>query len=252
MDNKSARIKSEFDKIIKEEIGHVLEENDCTEILSDDDMRRLGVQLPPEDMHDRIMQACKDNKPIRRHNIKRILVIAAIIAALAGGTGAMAYKFFDTNLFTQMRKRSVRIIEEGEEAEVFKITEKEVYSKVEEKLGIELLRPKYIPNGFFVDVIRTVDCESAKIIYIDAGDGKIEFTQKIKFENSSTSDLVDTISGNAETEEIGNFEVMFVEYMRGKTNIKWINAYWTDDNLKYTISTNIQKSEIKKIIENME
>ncbi len=252
MSNKSVRIKSEFDKIVKEEIDHILEENDRTDILNDDDMRRLGAQLPPEDMRDRIMKACKDDKKIRRRNIKRIFIIAAIIAVLASGTGVMAYRFFDVNLFARISKHSVRIVEAGGEAETFKITENDAYSEVEEKLGVKLMRPKYIPKGFYLSMVKLKQNSKAEIVYSNSSDDTIKIIQEKKFESSGKAAFIDSTSSFAKVEEVGNIEVMFVEYVQDETSITWVNAMWSDDSMTYKITSEIEKEEIKKIISEME
>lgn len=250
MDNRSAKIKSDFGKIIKEEIGHILEENDCAEILDDDDMRRLGAQLPPEDMHDRIMKACKDDKPVRKHNVKRIFIIAAIVATFAGGTGAMAYRFFGTNLFAQMSKHSVRIAEAGEE-EIIEGSYKNAIKTAKESFGDELVIPDYIPKGFYIDEINIEPEDTVEIIYLNSNKDKVKITQEIKTSNFYTANLIDSSASETSVEKVGKYEVVIAEYLQDETEIKWIKALWNDEKLRYSITSNIQKDEILRIIEEM-
>ncbi len=254
MNSKAVIIKSEFDKIIKEEIGHILEENDCTEILSDEDMQRLGAELPPKDMYDRIMKACKGVKKPKRHNIKRIFVIAAIVAALAGGTSVVANKFFGMKIRVRNDMHSVSIVEEvGEVKEQWEAAPyEETIKKAEEYVGYEIAAPEYIPEEFHFEETRIVPEESVELIFLDSDDGRIEVRQEVKFENSSTASFIDSSSINTSTEAVGSFEILFVEYVQDELEIPWITAMWSDDKMSYELYSNIEKEELKKIILSMQ
>ncbi len=253
MNSKAAMIKSEFDKIIKEEIGHILEKNDCTEILSDEDMQRLGAELPSKDMYDRIMKACKGVKQPKRHNIKRIFIIAAIAVSFVGGTGVVASKFFGTNLRVHKGMNSVNIIDGGEpNKEGQDVPYEETVELAEENFGYEIAAPEYIPEGFHFEEIKTDPEESVELLFLNGDDGKIRIDQGIKFENSSIAMVVDSASINTSTEAIGNFEVLFVEYEQDELEIPWVTAVWSDDKMSYRIRTTVEKEEVKKIILSMQ
>ncbi len=149
---------------------------------------------------------------------------------------------------------SVSVIEEVGEAEQKweEVPYEETIKKAEERFGYEIAAPEYIPEGFRFEETRIVPEESVTLLFLNSDDGKIEINQEVKFENSSTSTAIDSSSINTYTEAVGNFEILFVEYVQDELEIPWITAMWGDDKMSYELWSNLEKEEVKKIILSMQ
>lgn len=251
MDKKSLRLKREFEEIIKNGARLVVEETELIEPLSDEDMQRLRVNLPPNDMYDRIIRQERENKHIRKRKIKRILIIAAIIAIFAFASSAMAFKFFGARLFSQSNKHSIRFIENGIETEDYSGTEKSAFSDAEKELGHEILRLGYIPEGFYLQTINVEPNDSAQFTYVNSESLSIRIKQTFRNENSHMAVMIDSAEANSSSVIIGGYEVDFVEYERDETAEQWIKAFWHDEVSEYELTSNISMDEIEKILQEL-
>ncbi len=252
MDKKSLRLKREFEEIIKNGAGLVIEETELIEPLSDEDMQRLGMELPPNDMYDRIIREGRKNKHIGRRGIRRILIIAAIISILACGSGALAFKFFGSNLFAQNDKHSIRFIEAGIETENYSGSEKEAFSDAEKGLGKKILKPGYMPKGFYLQKFNVDPKDSAEFTYVNSENLSVRIQQALRDENSRTTMMVDSEEIKSSVMMIGEYEINFAEYARDRAEVQWVTAFWYDEELEYELTSNISRNEIEKIIQNME
>ncbi len=252
MDKKSLRLKREFEEIIKNGAGLVIEETELIEPLSDEDMQRLGMELPPNDMYDRIIREGRKNKHIGKRGIRRILIIAAIISILACGSGALAFRFFSSNLLVKYNRHSIIFTEAGIEAENYSGSEKEAFNDAEKDLGKNLLKPGYMPKGFYLQKIDVEPGYSVEFTYVNSENLSVEIKQTLKNENSRTTVMIDSAAANSYVMIIGEYEINFAEYMRDRTEIQWVTAFWYDDELEYELTSNISRDEIEKIIQNME
>lgn len=252
MDKKSLRLKREFEEIIKNGAGLVMEEAELIEPLSDEDMQRLGMDLPPNDMYDRIIREGRKNKHIGKRWIQKILIIAAIISILACSSGALAFKFFGSNLFAQNNKHSIIFREAGVETENYGGSEKEAFSTAEKDLGKKLLKPGYMPKGFYLQTVDVEQGDSAEFTYMNSENLSVKIQQTLRDENSHTTVMIDSAAANSYVMIIGEYEINFAEYVRDRAEVQWVKAFWHDDELEYELTSNISRDEIEKIIQNME
>ena len=251
MDKKSLRLKREFEEIIKNGARLAVEETELIAPLSDEDMQRLGVNLPPNDMYDRIIRQERENKHIRKRKIKRILIIAAIISIFAFASSAMAFKFFGARLFSQSNKHSIRFIENGIETEDYSGSEESAFIDAEKDLGHEILRLGYIPQGFNLQTINIKPNDSAQFTYANSENLSIRIKQTFRDENSLMSVVIDSAAANSYSKIIGGYEISFAEYVRDETTERWTSAFWHDDDSAYELTSNISEDEIEKILQEL-
>ncbi len=252
MDKKSLRLKREFEEIIKNGAGLVMEETELIEPISDEDMQRLGMDLPPNDMYDRIIREVRKNKHIGKRGIRKILIIAAIVSILACGSGAMAFKLFGSDLFATYGKRSIYLTESGIEAENYDGSEKEAFSDAEKKLGKKLLKPGYMPKGFYLQAVDVEPEYYVEFTYVNSENSSVRIQQTLRDENSLMSAIIDSAEIKSSVMMIGKYEINFAEYVRDGTDEWWTQAFWHDDELDYELTSNISRDEVEKIIQKME
>ncbi len=252
MNKKSLRLKKEFEEIIKNGAGLLVEETELIEPISDEDMRRLGMELPPNDMYDRIIRDVKKNKHVGKRRIRKILIIAAIVSILACGSGAMAFRLFGSDLFVTYGKRSIYLTRAGIEAENYDGSEKEALSDAEKDLGKKLLKPGYMPKGFYLQAVDTKPGEEAKFTYVNSENLSVKIQQTLRDENSRMTVMIDSEEIKSSVMMIGEYEINLVEYARDGTDEWWIQAFWHDDELEYELTSNLSRDEVEKIIQNME
>ncbi len=252
MNKKPLRLKKEFEEIIKNGAGLVMEEAELIEPISDEDMKRLGMDIPPNDMYDRIIREVRRNKHIGKRGIRRIFIIAAIISILACGSGAMAFRIFGSNLFVTYGKHSVNLTESGIEAENYDGSEKEAFSDAEKDLGKKLLKPGYMPKGFYLQRVDTDPEYSVEFTYVNQEDLSVKIQQTLRDEGSHMTVMIDSAEANSSVMMIGEYEINFVEYVRDGTDEWWIQAFWHDDELEYELTSNLSRDEVEKIIQKME
>ena len=255
-EKKRSEINSSFDEIIKMGVQMELEKEDNTPILTDSEMEMQGYSLPPDDMYKRITDACsKNNKYETRHRKikwKRVIAIAAAIAVLMCGMMSVnAVRVYIFKLIHQITNNSIQFSCVNETEKQFDVDESEAYSNAEDSLGVSILIPTYLPDGFEFEQVKIYPSDHIVLIY-ENGDKSIKITQSLIKDYIDWGEMIDTKTGKVDTINISGTDIMISQYNQENTEEVWLAAVWNDEYLLYKIDTNIEERTLKKIISAME
>lgn len=242
-----------LDEAIKNGIQLDLEKEDDEPILTDEDMKRLGIPLPPNDMYNRIMNEYDLSKKKKKIRGKKVILIAAVITVLlASMLSVQAVRMY-------IYKISVQIMESGAnliginlgEPEIFDVPDEEAYAQAEIELGHKLLKPTYLPSGVKFQEIKIYGDSMVKLLFSSDDNAVIRLEQEIITDAISTGAILDTDNPIVYQDVINGNEVTICKQLQGDTNDIWFIGIWADEDMIYTINSNITENEIVKVIKNM-
>lgn len=253
---KHGEINSSFDEIIKMSVKMELEQEDNTPILTDGEMKAQGYSLPPDDMYERITDACgKNNRHKTRHRKtkwKRVIAIAAVIAILmCGMMSVQAVRVYIFKIIHQITNNSIQFSCVNEAEKQFDADESEAYKNAENSLGVSILRPTYLPDGFEFKQVKIYPSDHIVLIY-ENQDKSIKITQSLIKDYIDLGEMVDAKDGKVHKINIDGVDVTIGQYTQANTEEAWLEAVWNDEYLLNTIDTNLEVQELKKIISAME
>ena len=216
-----------------------LEQYDDTPILTDDEMKKQGYSLPPNDMYKKIKW-------------KRIVTIAAIIVILICGVmSVQAVRVYIFKIIDRITDNSMQFMGINEVEQSYDSNDNEAYKTAEEALGVHVLKPMYLPEGFIFDSVKVYPGDYIILIYRNQ-EKLIRLTQSLLKDNIITSEVVDTDNGHTYTLDINGYDIIVGQHNQEETGITWSKAIWNDDKCKYSIDTNIDDSELEKLILSLE
>lgn len=244
--------REEYDEIIKMSIEMNKENDDELKELTDEDVIKMGYELPPDDMYDRIIKAAEQSKPrIKRKSNTKIYVLAAVIAGtLAIGFGAYGVRVYVYKIEGNVTENAIEFRGTNENAYTYEASESEAYKNAEDALGTKILKPTYLPEGFEFDKIKLYPDDSVILIY-KSNKKTIKLKQELITGQTLTKKSVDEKNGHIYTFNINEQEIEIGEQIQLNTNDKWLSACWNNQQLLYTIDTNCEKKELEKFIQNL-
>ena len=256
MGTNNKEIENLFDDIIRMGVKMDLEQYDDTPILTDDEMKKQGYSLPPNDMYKKIISAAnkKEIKKVRYKKIKwkRIVTIAAIIVILICGVmSVQAVRVYIFKIIDRITDNSMQFMGINEVEQSYDSNDNEAYKTAEEALGVHVLKPMYLPEGFIFDSVKVYPGDYIILIYRNQ-EKLIRLTQSLLKDNIITSEVVDTDNGHTYTLDINGYDIIVGQHNQEETGITWSKAIWNDDKCKYSIDTNIDDSELEKLILSLE
>lgn len=211
----------------------------------------LNLSLEPSDSE----TAVKRPKKASRISWKgRIAVTAAIIAVMAGIGNTASVMAVDKSLWQIIRETThgvyfhtmgsrENVMEEGV-SEYY-----EIYSdweSLKESLERRVLVPKYIPDGLVLELIEKNIFENSEEIMAYYQNGDIQLNISCEYY---------IINGDIFKNKGGN-EVLGQQRRIGDRNVYIsteddINIIFMEDDIIYTIDTNLELSEAEKVVENL-
>lgn len=243
-----------FDEIIKAAITMDMEEADNTPIPTDEELLEQGYSLPPDDMFDRIKAAAKKEARPKKKNWKKILLVAAIVmigtVSIFGVLNTSAVRNYFSKTLTRKTDNSIKIVDSGKEKQPG-VGEEDAYTQIQKKLGILVQRPKYMPDGMAFNSIRIYGEDQARIDYSDNQAREFRLVIAIIDQSGKSGKSIDTRDGETKKEWIGDKEVTWSYYTRDNAE-EQIGAIWKSQEIVYTIKSNIEESELRKVIESFE
>lgn len=241
-----------FDEIIKMSVEMEAED---AQILSKKDIEEMGLPLPPPDMYDRIMKECNKHESRssnKRKITRRIILVAAVLSVLVfGALSAQAVKVYVFNLTHKVSDNTIRFTGEDENVYTFDASEDDSYKTAEEKLGVPVLKPEFIPLGFKFEAVRTYEQDHVFMIYKNQ-DSTIKVTQTLINDPYAMGEIMDTEKEEAKNNTYifneQNRKISIGEYTQEETGIKWHYAVWKDDKLMYRVEANCAKDDFEKFV----
>ncbi len=245
-------------KIFDEAIAHSLREDfnryDDTTVLSDKEMLENGYTLPPEDMPKRIKQLCMKRKTAgkRSYNIKRIVLIAAIVAALVcGAMSVTAVRKYVIEIMGSVTGDSVEFMIGANIKRKYSGEELYAYNRIEEGTGKKPLKPAYLPDGMTYSESNIV---SENKVLFKYGDGKRVVRLSVEYVSgdSSSGRSLSTSAAKVFTETVNGYEVSVTEYIRDEAGTFMTDVMWSADDFVYSITGDVGTDEMMKIVRGME
>lgn len=239
-------MKNTFDELIKQAISTDLNTPDATPVPTDEELINLGYTLPPEDMYDRIIRKCR---PTRRRNLKRLLIIAAVIAALlCGAMSVQAVRSYFYNMIYRVTDSSFSLRGSTASEPKSESDSEAIYKSVKEHFTQPVPVPDYIPKGYSLNKVKYLSKSRVRIIYGNESSDKIDFELLKLSPDTSNSMALDAADTQAFTETINGYEVMFAQYTRPGTDIQYVKALWDNDDFMFEITATVDINEVRKII----
>lgn len=241
----------EFDKMIKKSIE--TEMNDGKDVITDEQLLAMGYPLPPEDIPQRIMaeRANEDKVGKRTHTtVRKILVAVATLGILLATMSVSGVRVYVFNIVSEIRQNSIQFFGTNKSTYEYDVDEALAYENAEKELGVSILKPGYLPDGFEFDRTRIYDNDRV-VIHYNRNDETIRLSQKIMMDMLEKGDMVDTLEGDVYTFTYGDIEVTASAYERKEKGDKWYNAVWDDGKMMYKADGSCTKDEFEKFIKKL-
>ncbi len=242
-----------FDEIIK--MSATMDMDD-EEILTEKDIEEMGLPQPPPDMYDRIVRERQRRETHahtgRKYKKTRLLLIAAVILVLMfGAMSVQAVRVYVFKIAHQVTENSIKFSGVNENSYSYDAKEEDAYKTAEDALGVPILKPTYLPDGYVFDNVRIYENDHIFMTYKNQ-DYVIKITQTIIEDDVYTDENVDTKEGHTYTINAQNTKITIGESEQMETGVKWLNAVWHDEKLIYKVDGSCSKSEFEKVIQYLE
>ncbi len=240
----------DIDEIIK--MAFEAEKADTIPVLTDEDLEKEGIPLPPADMLDKIKSeyAQTKTKPSRT-KLRIVLVAAAILILIAGAMGIHGIKGNLFNFTSNITGNSIKFYGENVGSHTATTEEMNTYAYAEDFLGTTILKPSYLPDGYSFDSMNRYQKDKIMMVYKNQ-DKLIRLTQELKRDNISNGKNIDIEAGNNYILNAHNITVTIGKHFHSETAMTWFNAVWSDDNLSYKVDANCTKEDLEKFILGLE
>lgn len=186
-----------------------------------------------------------------------LLVAAVAVLALAAGMTSIGGAPFVTGMMKKIiGDREVVQVDSEREGEEDRIStdgeESKAWQEIKEQLGIEQVRFSYRPEGMeFVEYEINEELGEACLLY-QCGESVIEYQLWVNFKNKSIAYDVEDKLLNEETMVKSGIEFNIKEYQVQESTIKEYVVQFEYNGTYYILNGNIERSELKKILENLE
>jgi len=245
--------REEYDEIIKMSIEMSKENDDELKELTDEDVIKMGYDLPPDDMYDRIIKTAEQSKPVKSvKTFRKIMVIAAIVVVtvILGIFVTSGVKHYSFDIDGEVTENAIEFRGTNKNDYVYEADEIEAYKSAEEALGTAILKPTYLPDGFEFDTIKMY-ANDYIILRYQSKYKTIKFRQELLDNQTLTNSISDEKYGNLFTLDFNEYIVEVGEQTQLETKTPWLKAIWKDKNITYTIDTDCTIEELEKFIKNL-
>ncbi len=243
--------REEYDEIIRMSIEMSKENDGELKELTDEDVIKMGYDLPPDDMYDRIIKAAEE-APFRKKktHIKKSVLLVAIIAVIAIVGVVSGVKHYSFDIDGEVTENAIEFRGTNKNDYVYKADEIAAYKSAEDALGTPILKPTYLPEGFKFDRIKLYPNDRIILMYKSI-DKSIKLTQKSLRDSITSGNISDTKNGDSASIEINDNIISLATYQQENTNIIWTSATWSNENIMFNVDTNCNKDELEKFIKNL-
>lgn len=245
-----------LDEAIKLGVQLDLEKEDSEPILTDEDMHRLGIPLPPDDMYERIMNAYdiekkQGTKKVRFRKLVLVAVVLTMVIASALSVQAVRVYFYQVGVYIMENGANLMGLNRGE-PDIFDLEDEEAYKQAEETLQHKLLKPDYLPKGVKLQEIKIYGDYKVRVLFSNDDSSKmVKFEQEVISNEIGSGTILDTKTPIVFQDSINGHNVTIGELIQVETNATQLVGIWSDDESIYIIDTNLDKEELIKIIENL-
>ncbi len=193
--------------------------------------------------------AIHNHKPRRLKTIIKVALIAAVLMAMVLGMGmtARARKRY-TYVITEKNSGADILYEKGNTVGQEDLLE-DAYQKIQEELGISVLRLTYIPKGMYFDRIE-IDKNRAKLYFL-YNNRWIYVIQQLRLEGSSFNTTSDRKSYGLVYNDYFKKELP-IEMNKLADEKKEFNVQITCQDAYYSIEGIMDEKEFKMIVENLQ
>lgn len=245
-----------LDEAIKLGVQLDLEKEDGEPILTDEDMHRLGIPLPPDDMYERIMNAYDTEKKqgAKKVRFKKLILVAVVLTmVIASALSVQAVRVYLYQIGVHIMENGANLmgLNRGE-PDVFDLEDEEAYKQAEETLQHKLLKPDYLPKGFKFQELKIYGDYKVRLLFTSDDSIKtVRFEQQIISGEIGSGTILDTKTPIVFQDSINGYDVTIGELIQAETNATQLIGIWSDDELIYIIDTNLDKEELIKIIKSL-
>lgn len=240
-----------FDEIIKMSVEMEAED---AQILSKKDIEEMGLPLPPPDMYDRIMKECNKHESRssnKRKITRRIILVAAVLSVLVfGALSAQAVKVYVFKITNQVTDNTIRFSSGNNPMYTYDTGEENAYKDAENDLGVSILKPAYLPEGYKYKSMKSYQNDHVIMVY-ENQDYTIRMTQTLLKEEIYASEDIDTKDGTTYILNAQNTQISVGEHEQLETRTTWLNAVWQDDKLMYKVDANCEKEVFENFIKSL-
>lgn len=242
------------------ELGLVMEKSEKEEIVTDEELKAMGYSLPPDDMLDRIKKALAEDKntkiaeqpvkPKKKFRKKYIFLIAILTILTVGAFSVRGVRNYMFDVVSQFNGSSVEFRGRNINRYVPEPNETAAYENMEKFLGVSLLKPYYLPEGFVFDKNKIFEDGYVKLFYKN-GNNQIRLTQTLSRKEMIPSDSVDTKEDILYFIDAHNSQIEVRTYLQEGTGVTWYTAVWDNEKMIYKVDTNCSKEELELFIKNL-
>lgn len=233
-----------------------LEKEDSEPVLTDEDMRELDIPLPPDDMCERIIKAyhADEKQSSKKIRFRKFVLIAAVLTMfIASALSVQAVRVYIYKIGVQIMESGANLmgLNRGE-PDVFDLDDEEAYNQAETTLQHKLLKPTYLPKEIKFQEIKLYGDYKVRLLFSNNNNSKtIRFEQQIISGEIATGTILDTKTPVVFQDSINGYEVTIGELTQAETNEALLTGIWSDDELLYTITTNLEKDELIRFIKGL-
>ena len=241
-------------EIIK--MGVEMDIPDVKDVITDEDLLAAGYSLPPADLLEktkkRIAEEQKASKKVYsfRKARKVIVIAAAIFILMLAAMQAEGVRVYVFGIVNRITDNAIKFNGTTDTPYTYEIDEKQAYKDAEEELGIKLLKPTYLPDGFVADRVKIYPNSHALFLYKNES-STIKFNQSIYIDGMNIQSSVHSDDDNSYTIAAHNKEIIVNCHNQAETNEIWMTAVWRSENIIYKIEGNCKKEEFEKFIINL-
>ncbi len=208
----------------------------------------------PEDSLEKLHQKINVRKKrlLGRKRVRMLVAVAAVMAALLGmGLVGSGKKVYEPKVTQNSRGDEVTTKVENSDSGYEQYDEEEVCQEIQEKLGVLPVRFKYRPEGMELTWYQ-IDDESGEAVleYSIENDKKIHVIIFEKNKNSSIESQYDGVIFDKVLQASLGKEISIYE-LEGSSQGVYYEASFEYLNTYYEMSSDIEKEEFGKIIENI-
>lgn len=224
--------------------------------VSDEMEKRLAKQIEDyEKKHGHGRKVEYRRKSIFR---KRALVAAAVlmVALVATSVTAVGSKSYLKEIIEKFtgddEQASVINVEDMETQPSDSADETQIYRKIEDKLGIQVVRMRYKPEDMYLQRYTLDEAQKRAQLFYEYGDEIVSYSIYVNNEDSSF--------GQKETDKIvdefvienNNRKIQVTEYKVENHELHGLLAEFEDYGMHYQLRGTMNRAEFEKILKNLE
>lgn len=207
----------------------------------------------PEDSLEKLHQKINARKRrlLGRKRIRMLVAVAAVMAALLGmGLVGSGKKVYEPKVTQNARGDEVTTKVENSESGYEQYDEEEVCQEIQEKLGVLPIRFKYRPEGMELSWYEIDDVSGEAVLEYSIENVKVHTAIYEKNDDSRVESQYDGIVLEKVIQAFSGEEISIYE-IEGSPQGVYYSAVFEYLNTYYELSSDIEKEEFEKIIENI-